>query len=74
MLKFLSSTQISLSYHQVPETIKMYTLDITVKQGKQKLREEFYKNAHVRDPRVIDMLVIKVQLLYAMFPQWTIQW
>ena len=46
-------------YRQVPETIKMYTLDITVKQGRQKLREEFYKNAHVRDPRVIDMLVIK---------------
>ena len=61
MLKFLFSTQISLS-HQVPEAIKMYALDITVKQGRQKLREEFYKNTHVRDPRVIDMLVIKVWL------------
>lgn len=35
-------------------------LDITVKQGRQKLREEFKKNAHVRDPRIVDMLVIKV--------------
>ena len=40
----------------------MYALEISTKQGRQKLREEFYKNAHVRDPRVIDMLVIKVHI------------
>lgn len=61
-IEALFSTQISLSHHQVPEAIKMYALDITIKQGRQKLREEFYKNTHVRDPRVIDMLVIKVRL------------
>ena len=37
-------------------------LDISVQEGRQKLREQFTKNAHVRDPRVLDMLVIKVNI------------
>lgn len=39
----------------------LYQLDITVKQARDKVRELFVKNAHVTDPRVIDMLVIKVR-------------
>ena len=35
-------------------------LDFPAAHGRRKLREEFLKHAHVRDPRVIDMLVIKV--------------
>ena len=46
---------------QIPHTIELYLLDISVQEGRQKLREQFYKNSHIRDPRVIDMLVIKVQ-------------
>ncbi|NXP14732.1 NDUA6 dehydrogenase, partial [Thinocorus orbignyianus] len=46
-------------YREVPNTVHLYQLDITVKQGRNKVREMFMKNAHVRDPRVIDMLVIK---------------
>ena len=42
----------------------MYKLDMTVGTGRKKVREEFQKNSHVRDPRVIDMLVIKVSLLW----------
>lgn len=38
----------------------MYNLDIPIKTGRSKLREEFQRNSHIRDPRVIDMLVIKV--------------
>ncbi|NXG12809.1 NDUA6 dehydrogenase, partial [Sakesphorus luctuosus] len=46
-------------YREVPNTVHLYQLDITVKQGRNKVREMSMKNAHVRDPRVIDMLVIK---------------
>ncbi|KAB0392965.1 hypothetical protein E2I00_002905, partial [Balaenoptera physalus] len=35
------------------------SLDISVKQGRDKVREMFMKNAHVIDPRVVDLLVIK---------------
>lgn len=40
----------------------MYNLDIPIKAGRSKLREEFQRNSHIRDPRVIDMLVIKVYM------------
>lgn len=45
--------------------VHLYQLDITVKQGRNKVREMFMKNAHVKDPRVIDMLVIKVHTVTA---------
>ncbi|XP_063283654.1 NADH dehydrogenase [ubiquinone] 1 alpha subcomplex subunit 6 [Pelobates fuscus] len=46
-------------YREVPNTVQVYQLDITVKQGRDKLRQMFQNNAHVTDPRVIDILVIK---------------
>ncbi|XP_038639712.1 NADH dehydrogenase [ubiquinone] 1 alpha subcomplex subunit 6-like [Scyliorhinus canicula] len=46
-------------YREVPNTIQKFLLDISVKQGRDKVREMFMKNAHVTDPRIIDMLVIK---------------
>ncbi|KAG5832444.1 NADH dehydrogenase [ubiquinone] 1 alpha subcomplex subunit 6 [Anguilla rostrata] len=46
-------------YREVPNTVSLYQLDITVKQGRDKVREMFNKNRHITDPRVIDMLVIK---------------
>ncbi|XP_040215682.1 NADH dehydrogenase [ubiquinone] 1 alpha subcomplex subunit 6 [Rana temporaria] len=46
-------------YREVPNTVHVYQLDISVKQGRDKVRELFQKNAHVTDPRVIDLLVIK---------------
>ena len=49
-----------LFHMQIPHTIKVFSLDITAKHARDQLRREFLKNAHVRDPRVIDMLVIKV--------------
>ncbi|XP_054616728.1 NADH dehydrogenase [ubiquinone] 1 alpha subcomplex subunit 6 [Dunckerocampus dactyliophorus] len=46
-------------YREVPNTVAMFQLDITVQQGRDKVREMFNKNKHVTDPRLIDMLVIK---------------
>lgn len=48
-----------LIFVQVPHTIQGYALEMTSKTGRAKVREEFMKNAHVQDIRVIDMLVIK---------------
>ncbi|XP_060760167.1 NADH dehydrogenase [ubiquinone] 1 alpha subcomplex subunit 6 [Neoarius graeffei] len=46
-------------YREVPNTVATYQLDITARQGRDKVREIFDKNKHIGDPRIIDMLVIK---------------
>ncbi|KAK6471502.1 NADH dehydrogenase [Huso huso] len=46
-------------YREIPNAVSVFQLDITVKQGRDKVREQFQKNRLVTDPRVIDMLVIK---------------
>ncbi|XP_036593052.1 NADH dehydrogenase [ubiquinone] 1 alpha subcomplex subunit 6-like [Trichosurus vulpecula] len=46
-------------YREVPNTVHLFQLDISVKQGRDKVREMFMKNAHVTDLRIMDLLVIK---------------
>ncbi|KAK3733289.1 hypothetical protein QZH41_011140 [Actinostola sp. cb2023] len=46
-------------WREIPHSVQAFALDITVKSGRKQVREEFMKNAHVRDLRVIDMLIIK---------------
>ncbi|KAH9513070.1 NADH dehydrogenase 1 alpha subcomplex subunit 6 ndufa6 [Bulinus truncatus] len=49
-------------YRQIPYAVKTFYIPVTVKQGREKLRELFMKNKHVTDIRAIDMLVIKGQM------------
>eukprot|EP00118_Oscarella_pearsei_P025485 m.308263 g.308263 ORF g.308263 m.308263 type:complete len:125 (+) comp43648_c0_seq1:31-405(+) len=46
-------------YREIPRSVETYALEISVKAARQRLREEFLKNSWAKDPRVIDMLVIK---------------
>ncbi|XP_065837231.1 NADH dehydrogenase [ubiquinone] 1 alpha subcomplex subunit 6-like [Oscarella lobularis] len=46
-------------YREIPHMIETYALDMPVRMARHRLREEFVRNSHVRDPRVIDMLVVK---------------
>ncbi|BES95824.1 unnamed protein product [Nesidiocoris tenuis] len=49
-------------YRQIPYIVLEYDIPKNIKQCRAKLREEFDKNKHVQDVRIIDMLVIKGQM------------
>ncbi|XP_062583942.1 NADH dehydrogenase [ubiquinone] 1 alpha subcomplex subunit 6-like [Saccostrea cucullata] len=49
-------------YKQIPTIIAKFKLDVTEQEAYAKLREEFIKNKHVTDLRVVDLLVVKGQL------------
>ncbi|XP_050428692.1 NADH dehydrogenase [ubiquinone] 1 alpha subcomplex subunit 6 [Adelges cooleyi] len=50
-------------YRQIPLMLFDHHLPLTKEECQQKLKEEFLKNKHITDIRVIDMLVIKGQML-----------
>ncbi|KOX68416.1 NADH dehydrogenase [ubiquinone] 1 alpha subcomplex subunit 6 [Melipona quadrifasciata] len=52
-------------YRQIPFIKANYILPVTKEECQQKLREEFYRHANVRDLRVIDMLLIKVRIIFS---------
>eukprot|EP01134_Creolimax_fragrantissima_P005248 CFRG5248T1 len=47
-----------------PQLTDQYALDIPVSDVRAKIREEFKKNAHIKDCRVADMLVVKGKMEY----------
>ncbi|KAL1140677.1 hypothetical protein AAG570_000607 [Ranatra chinensis] len=49
-------------WRQVPYIVMEFDIPKSIEQCRQKLREEFKKNQHITDIRVIDMLVIKGQM------------
>ncbi|RZC34936.1 Complex1 LYR 1 domain containing protein [Asbolus verrucosus] len=49
-------------YRQLPYVVKQYDIPKSVECLKKKLRQEFRKNDHLKDIRIIDMLVIKAQM------------
>ncbi|KAK1134109.1 hypothetical protein K0M31_011891 [Melipona bicolor] len=58
-------------YRQIPFIKANYILPVTKEECQQKLREEFYRHANVRDLRVIDMLLVKGQMeLQEVCAQW----
>lgn len=61
-LNFLKTcfNHIISTLNHVFSLVNLFQLDISVKQGRDKVRDMFMKNAHVTDPRVVDLLVIKV--------------
>ncbi|XP_065671033.1 NADH dehydrogenase [ubiquinone] 1 alpha subcomplex subunit 6 [Hydra vulgaris] len=60
-------------WREIPHTCESHGLDITVKTGRSKVREMFERNRHVKDIRVIDMLVVKGKMeleeMHAMWKQ-----
>ncbi|KAJ3181610.1 NADH dehydrogenase 1 alpha subcomplex subunit 6 ndufa6 [Gaertneriomyces sp. JEL0708] len=42
-----------------PDIVEMYRLHFPVWKVRQRMREEFEKNAHVSDPQVVDILLFK---------------
>ena len=48
-----------LWYREVPNSIELHGMDLTIPQLRSKLRGIFEKNRHIEDIRVIDMMVVK---------------
>ena len=46
---------------QVPAMIKMYELPVTEEKCRATIKTSFVKNKNLKDIRVIDMMVIKVE-------------
>ena len=44
---------------EVPKVLSIYDIDIPVNEARQLIRGHFTKNGHVKDSRVVDMLVAK---------------
>jgi len=48
-------------YRYIPQLVNDFDIPVSVEKSRDVLRQKFQANAHIKDTRVIDMLVIKGQ-------------
>ena len=48
-------------FRQIPIMMDRFDMPITEEQAKKRLRERFQANGHIKDVRIIDMLVVQGQ-------------
>ena len=49
-------------WREVPTIVEVHALDLSHKEVRTKVRQEFEKNRYIEDIRVIDMMVVKGRL------------
>ena len=47
-------------YRHIPTMVNEFDIPVNVAKSRDLLRDKFRSNAHIKDTRVIDMLVVKV--------------
>ena len=47
-------------YRHIPQMVTEFDIPVSIDKSRDILREKFRSNAHVKDTRVIDMLVVRV--------------
>ena len=53
--------QLYKAWHRyIPQMVTDYDIPVSIEKSRDTLRQKFQANAHIKDTRVIDMLVIKV--------------
>jgi len=48
---------------EVPRILTIYDIDLPVPEARQAVRDLFTNNGHIKDKRVVDMLVEKVSFV-----------
>ena len=48
-------------YRHIPTMVNEFDIPVNVAKSRDLLRDKFRSNAHIKDTRVIDMLVVKVE-------------
>ena len=49
-------------YRHIPTMVNEFDIPVNVAKSRDLLRAKFRSNAHIKDTRVIDMLVVKVNI------------
>jgi len=60
-------------YRHIPTMVNEFDIPVNVAKSRDLLRDKFRSNAHIKDTRVIDMLVVKVNI-FQMSNHFYLQW